>query len=359
VNAYESLKRAAERVGAPLCGNRVWAVGGNVFAQRDSTTIEQLATVGGSLRETLVHHGGRRIDLKGDNGERPTLAYTNGSWMRVADSISLPPGLPGGTAHSFFAISHGFDSATVLQPSGGGPDIDVGIFDVYSGMTTPLTTIPVVLPPPSSTTTCIWQISQFHPDSVGVFTGYRCIDSIPTGSVHSAGSNASFSPFSDSVYIAVSLTRSTTTSSPGFSPCPWSTVQFGHDTDLCVASYTSTTQSLGTTLYAIPKRQNTTASVLPWSLLKGVVSMGLSEDGTEAVFDTFVNSSTTTFTPQTLSPGGNGFFTSDFQSSESCAYEYWDILSGQLRRTVDQQGECTFTAGGGTISPLRAGLAGQ
>ena len=61
LNAYSSLIEAAKRSGAPLCGNRLWAVGTDVFAQRTSGP-EKIAT----LPSTWTHpnrllplHGGR------------------------------------------------------------------------------------------------------------------------------------------------------------------------------------------------------------------------------------------------------------------------------------------------------------
>ncbi len=369
-NAYETLRMAARRPGAPLCGNRVWTVGGQVFAERvPGDPPEPLATLADTLSETRVHHGGRRIDLR-SFGARHSLLYSNGTWTPAPDPSILPDGLPGGTAYSWLAISHGFDSMAVLEPSGGaGPDMDVGIFDVYSGSTVHLATVPAALPPLSSSAQCIRLLAQFTSDSVPVFTGYRCIDSVFVGTGYSAGFTPSFSPFSDSVYVAVTLSSSSTTSSgPPTAPCPWSQLQNGHETQLCTSSYTSTSNgAVNTDFWAVQKRQNATPSRLPWSIpgsisAGGVVGMALSEDGTQGVFDVYATSSSTTFTPQTITTQGgttiNGFFVSSSQSSESCAYAFLDLASGQpTRQAVDLSGACVFTGGGGTISPLRAGLS--
>jgi subtilisin family serine protease len=45
LNAYEALKLAARRPGAPLCGNHVYAAGGKVWAVRGDVT-DSLKTVG-------------------------------------------------------------------------------------------------------------------------------------------------------------------------------------------------------------------------------------------------------------------------------------------------------------------------
>lgn len=367
-NAYEALKSAARRPGAPLCGNRVWTVGGQVFAERDpSGAPELLATLADTLSETRVHHGGRRIDLR-SFGARHSLLYNNGTWTPAPDPSVLPDGLPGGTAYSWLAISHGFDSMTVLQPSGGlSHDIDVGIFDVYSGTTAHLATVPAGLPPSSDSPVCIRERAQFITvDSQTVFNGYLCVDTVFVGTNYSAGFTPSFSPFSDSVYVAVTLSTGTATASgPATAPCPWSELQHGVQSELCSASYTITSNNaVSTDFWAVQKKQNATPSHLPWNILGGgVVGMALSEDGGEGVFDTFTTSSTNTFTPQTIStPSGdfNGFFSSSFQFSESCAYEFLDLAGGQTTRpAVDLGGDCVFTGGGGTISPLRHGLTSR
>ncbi len=62
LNAYESLKLAAERPGAPLCGNRVFVRGDSVFVQRGSAgPDEKILTIPGAGGDgwVLTYHGGR------------------------------------------------------------------------------------------------------------------------------------------------------------------------------------------------------------------------------------------------------------------------------------------------------------
>jgi hypothetical protein len=68
MNAYESLKLAAQRPGAPLCGNRVWVNNNAVIAERDPVahTTEQLVALGEPAAWVNARHGGRRVEVATD-----------------------------------------------------------------------------------------------------------------------------------------------------------------------------------------------------------------------------------------------------------------------------------------------------
>ena len=66
LNAYESLKLAGRRQGAPLCGNRVWKAGDDVFAERTPNFVEPLFQLEPQAWQSSfisAYHGGRRIDM--------------------------------------------------------------------------------------------------------------------------------------------------------------------------------------------------------------------------------------------------------------------------------------------------------
>lgn len=69
LNAYEPLKLAAQRVGSPLCGNRVYKSGNAIIAQRGTATEPIIAldslTPDSVNTEINVFHGGKRVDLAG------------------------------------------------------------------------------------------------------------------------------------------------------------------------------------------------------------------------------------------------------------------------------------------------------
>ena len=99
LNAYEALKLAAQRPGAPLCGNRVWNDGNNnIVVERDSLTAETIITRDPADHAAFVnpHHGGKRIDLgfsyryDWDRDSRsfqpvaftqPNLSDVSGAWL--------------------------------------------------------------------------------------------------------------------------------------------------------------------------------------------------------------------------------------------------------------------------------------
>jgi subtilisin family serine protease len=66
LDAYGALKLAAQRPGAPLCGNRIWNDGNNnIVVERDSGVHEQIISRSIDDYAAYVHpyHGGKRIDL--------------------------------------------------------------------------------------------------------------------------------------------------------------------------------------------------------------------------------------------------------------------------------------------------------
>lgn len=78
VNAYESLKAAARRAGAPLCGNRLWEVYDSVIARRTSIVHELLfrsTPVVFDLGRFFSYHGGKRLDVNGN-----LYTWAAGTW---------------------------------------------------------------------------------------------------------------------------------------------------------------------------------------------------------------------------------------------------------------------------------------
>lgn len=85
INAYESLKLAGERPGAPLCGNRLWAESTKLVVQR-GTTLHAVADFPGTIGRIDAMHGGRRIRVSADRTY--LLTYEGGSWKT---SLSATP----------------------------------------------------------------------------------------------------------------------------------------------------------------------------------------------------------------------------------------------------------------------------
>jgi hypothetical protein len=83
-NAYESLRRGAEEQGAPLCGNRVWAEGAQIYASR-GTGREAIGPADEALvGDVLSQHGGRAIlynSTAGGGTGKALIRQTDGTWQ--------------------------------------------------------------------------------------------------------------------------------------------------------------------------------------------------------------------------------------------------------------------------------------
>ncbi|MBL8960141.1 MAG: S8 family serine peptidase [Gemmatimonadetes bacterium] len=127
LDAYEPLRLAAERPGAPLCGNRMWSDGNQLLVRRGTTT--EVIGTSTSLNPTIEsYHGGRVAGF----GSVRFAWQPNGSWA----PSSLPAGaVPSGSWRSAVSASHDGDSTvyttTAPVPVGGGP-FDV-IVDHFAG----------------------------------------------------------------------------------------------------------------------------------------------------------------------------------------------------------------------------------
>ncbi len=140
LNAYESLKLAAERPGAPLCGNRVYAIADSVFVQRGSSGDEKiltLSTPGVSLSITS-YHGGHDLGLNNYYG----FTWANGHWDSVTPPFN-PQASFSGAWNSVNALSHDRDSsAAAVQVSfNPNPVVEVRVTELSSSQTRSITTI--------------------------------------------------------------------------------------------------------------------------------------------------------------------------------------------------------------------------
>ncbi|MGQ0766571.1 MAG: S8 family peptidase [Gemmatimonadota bacterium] len=115
IDAYESLKLAAQRPGAPLCGNRLWTDGADLWTRR-STGGEKIGAdsgAAGSLIQTF--HGGK--DVIGKEWFR---------WSPAAGWQAQTTGSPDlsrltGSYHSLRGFDHDMDFAARAVGSGNPP----------------------------------------------------------------------------------------------------------------------------------------------------------------------------------------------------------------------------------------------
>ncbi len=92
LNAYESLRLAAQKPGTPLCGNRSWLDGGSLVVERGATN-ETIHTRSPDIHGGVeVFHGGRRIDYVTFQAETPhSLTFTQGTGWLEGTRLPAPP----------------------------------------------------------------------------------------------------------------------------------------------------------------------------------------------------------------------------------------------------------------------------
>ena len=112
LNAYAALRKAAERPGAPLCGNRVWAAYDTIRAERSVTngvpTDEVLAVLpSGTVSRVNAFHGGKRIqnNIPGYAWEGFLWNPGGGQWTPATNLLPLDAS-SGGTFWSLNGPDH-------------------------------------------------------------------------------------------------------------------------------------------------------------------------------------------------------------------------------------------------------------
>jgi hypothetical protein len=242
-NAYESLRAAAEARGVPLCGNRVWATGGELITERERAagTREVLATIGEPAYDLNARHGGRRVEFRGDNtdGKRAFVLGSGGTWSEVPTTDTTARLADGGTYLSASQLSHNADSGVILRGVAAG--YEVVIIDGRTRTREVIATIPAVADYSGLSQTCLWWTDHCHAyTAVGSWTA-------PFASV-------AFGPPGDRVYIALGHNSGTTTVS-GEYPC--------EQGDGCtVATGVSTTVTSGGSLYVVNIRGDRTPRIV-------------------------------------------------------------------------------------------------
>jgi hypothetical protein len=176
VDSYASLRLAAQRPGAPLCGNRVFLDAQNkVQVQRSSPTdletIWQGTSPADSIRSLYSYHGGRRVGIYSDVGGDQILVFNSGSWSPVPWTASPLTELSGAW-HSMRRTTHDGDSTVwtqrVLIPVGSRVDVSMGTNNLLT--TRPLASITITHLPQSGDSQPSTRTAQY--DTSGTFTGW-------------------------------------------------------------------------------------------------------------------------------------------------------------------------------------------
>jgi hypothetical protein len=218
LNVYETLKAAARRPGAPLCGNRMWSDGRYLKVQRASgpETLDSLPT--GYIRRFDAMHGGKRVRLLTWDRRQylSDLTFTNNAWSRGPavpyDSVLAPiAGSGGGFTSSFRTpglnppylamYSHGRDSVVQLREvrNTNGWVTGASLMLVHPGGTRALNPIVVPFGVGNSSGSDCWIRRQDNGDCLQGFSY--------VSQYNQASFSGAFSPMGDSLYIAVRRTR--------------------------------------------------------------------------------------------------------------------------------------------------------
>lgn len=357
VNAYESLKLAAQRPSAPLCGNRVWTTGTQVLAQRDTTNHsgEVLLNLLNDTASYLnVYHGGHRFEIFDKSFNTIAYSYRNGSW---SNDTTAPSTAPGGTWLSLLQTSHDQDSAATVTST-----VTPGLETLHIGVVTATTSQALVDIPISlaqGDTSCFWSDPNAFDDQ-GNITGYDCIFEGTVGASDRLDWRYAFTPYGGKILIAVTKFESTLTSNSGRQVCPWATNN--PYPDLCVTA-TAVETALGTDIWEVDIASPQTKHII-WSTPGQVFWLASSEDGVQIVTAEGGVSQTTVFEPN---PNWHQDATLQFEAQTtgpqvitSCG-EVWKAYSSGavLLPSVPNAAACQGLQGQGTISPTAKKLVGR
>lgn len=358
VNAYEALKAAAQRPGAPLCGNRVWTTGNQVLAQRDTSNPagEVIITSPDSVSFLNVFHGGHRVELFGNFFfDIPAYTYSNGTWHFDTASATTPVG---GTFNSLLQTSHDGDSVAWVtsRPASGVVTLDVGASTATASGPTHLTNIPVPLPA-SFGQQCYWQAfgvidtlgdQAYHCESgapSSVFNAWG-----PTGSNSRADWRWAYSARGGKILVAVTTFTAGMSTSSG--DCPWGG---GPPADQCLTS-TVQENSDSTAIWEIDIKTPNPPHEL-WKVAGvQIFWLAVSEDGTQIVTAEGSVQNTNIWGPnpnwaQQNAIGINS--TSQPQQINNCGIVWRSYATGTVLHPPVSANACVDFEGQGTIAPVR------
>lgn len=342
LNAYKSLRAAAQRDGAPLCGNRVWADGGRVFAERDRAagTREELFTLGERAGYLNVRHGGRRIDMLGDSTwNTRTFVLHNTRWQEVTEPVPGVEAPNGGSYYSLLQASHGADSVVLTRRSASG--FDVIIRDLATGVERRIATVPS-----GDWSTVTDACVLYEPDYLG--GGCAFGRHVGVGSATTSRATSAFVPTGEHVLVAVSHTT-VLSSLNGWAPCPG-------NPDFSCASLSGSSRSAGTALYRVAIRDGGTSLVRDLGGM-GTSWLSASEDGAEAIED--VGSTVSeSVSPFEVVNAGTSYEMLVLRTlptayaQTNCAVRSTSLPSGASAGAIPSPDVCTGLPGNGTIAPV-------
>jgi subtilisin family serine protease len=339
LNAYESMKLAAMRRGAPLCDNRVWELNGQVVARRNRafpSEDEVLFTINEPVGFLAVAHGGTRIDLFRTNAFRTTafLRGAAGAWTETSNYSSLPFPVRGGSANSMERLSHGGDSAVTVVQQGDG-SFSVHVQDLLTNIDRVIGSVSPSAPGSGSDASfCMLLITNSD--------GSSCVDQ-RTFTVDAVSYNAtpSFSPVGDRILVALNARHFRLTDNQTFD-C----TQGGGGTFTC-RRLSFVNEDVGTEIWSMPIAGGTPTRL--WgSTGFAIYDMALSESGQELIAQQGAMHLTSTTSTNGSVPGS--------QTWTDCELKFYST-TGLVLQSVPNTAACFGYPGNGTFSPMVAPVA--
>jgi hypothetical protein len=358
-NAYESLKLAAQRHGAPLCGSRLFvnAGGGLVVERANENDLETIWPSGVDPSPWTLEpfHGGRRVGVYLNNttgdGFRD-LVLNNSTWSAVT-LPTIEPDPASGSWFSAIGITHDGDSTAIVDAEDvpcilSGPDPYRSWCFSPSGNYQQTLSLGDLLDYPTPgrilgqkpraiTGASGWQpIRQSRNDG----TPWQTADSVPTVAGVTGFPQVYPSASSDRVYLVMSRTTATVDAFGEWRPCsdqvPSPNCQ--------KRDFLWHSKSLSASVYAVPWAGGNVDSL--WSVSDSAIGgLGTSEDGRELAntrqraetimwltYDSYVD-------PRVVS------------QAYGSASSYVSPLTGALIRSYPNLGPDTF----GTMSAVKKG----
>ena len=327
LDVYAALKLAAQRPGAPLCGNKVWVTGGttndSIVVQRSSGP-ETIWSDADFIASMDVKHGGHRIGYVNDFGDQE-LAYnaTSRRWAVSTNPNVPPPGADGGAFASLLGLSHDEDSSltlifTDITTSGD----TIRLTDSHTNTTSILGVLPTSLVQ-SLTQTCVRQ--TFDPTTGNT----SCLQMSGLGEEQIANTLGAYSPRGDNAVISIARTEfdftmpnSAWVSCDGnpFPPPPQVQTQ---------CRFIQTTQSaVDTRFFSLPTHQLTTNATPFWTLTGfRPTNLAISEDGGQLVVG-----------------GGSVASTSPLDQPQyvNCGIQYRNLVTGVTDPVVPSAAACIW-----------------
>jgi subtilase family protein len=116
LDAYESLRLGAQEPSTPLCGNRLWNEGTQVFASRGPAGRELIADlVTAPAGYIFPFHGGRKVVVQdADTWDSYVYELQGGSWTSLGEWDGEDGDIAGG-GPSLFGLTHDRDSVAFIS----------------------------------------------------------------------------------------------------------------------------------------------------------------------------------------------------------------------------------------------------